>query len=79
MTAVGFLLIFAATNTFAVAAFSVFAAGGARSTALGAVLALAAFTGFVVTARIVVLVRPRARSRTGELRRRADRLGEDPQ
>ena len=67
--AVRFLIVFAATNTFAVAGFSAFSAGGGIWTALGAVLALLALAGFIVTARVVVLARPARRSPTDGLRR----------
>ena len=70
-----FLIVFALTNTLAVGAFSAFVGGGAAGVALGVVLAVLALAGFVVTARVVVLVRP-ARQRTDEARRLTRQLKE---
>lgn len=69
MTAGRFLAVFAATNTLAVAALSVFLAGGVVGIALGLVLLLLALVAFAVTARIVVLARPVRRSERSKLRR----------
>ena len=70
-----FLVVFALTNTLAVGAFPAFVAGGAVGVALGAVLALLALAGFVVTARVVVLARP-ARRDANEARRLRRQLEE---
>ena len=70
-----FLILFGVTNTLAVAAFSAFVRGDAAGVALGVVLALLALAGFVVTARVVVLVRP-ARRDADETRRLRRQLKE---
>lgn len=67
--AVRFLILFAVTNTSAVAALNAFIAGGTASIVLGALLTLLALAGLVVIARIAILARPAARLDAAERRR----------
>ena len=58
-----FLILFAATNSLALGAWTALAAGGVVLLTVGGLLAVAAAGGFLALARIVVLARPRETAR----------------